>query len=70
MYANWVGPRQGDLSVLKYFQHMQAFDQMLLRASLRMLLVMHVHGDVADWETCSEKQAAELDINYLQKRKR
>jgi hypothetical protein len=35
-----------------------------------MLLVMHVLGDVEDWETCSEKQAAELVINYLQKRKR
>ena len=70
MYANWVGPRQSDVSVLKYFQHIQAFDQMLLRASIRMLLVMHVLGDLADWETCSEKQAAELVLNYLQKRKR
>jgi hypothetical protein len=26
MYANWVGPRQGDISVLKHFQHIQAFD--------------------------------------------
>ena len=67
MYANWVGARQVDIAVLK---HIQAFDQMLLRASLRMLLVMHVLGDVADWETCSKKQTAELDINYLQKRKR
>jgi len=70
MYANWVGPRQGDISVLKYFQHIQAFDQMLLRASIRMLLVMHVLGDLENWETCSEKQAAELVINYVQKRKR
>jgi uncharacterized protein (TIGR02569 family) len=70
MYANWVGGRQGDLSVLQYFQHIQAFDQMLLRASLRMLLVMHVIGDVKDWETCSEKKAAELVIDYVQKRKR
>ena len=70
MYANWVGPRQGDISVLKYFQHIQAFDQMLLRASIRMLLVMHVFGDVKDWETCSEKKAAELVINYMQEKKR
>jgi len=63
MYANWVGPRQGDISVLKYFQHMKAFDQMLIRASIRMLLVMHVLGDLDDWETCSEKKAAELVIS-------
>ena len=68
MYANWVGPRQGDLWVLKYFQHIQAFDQMLLRASLRMLLVMHVGGDFEEWETCSEKQAAELVLGYLQEK--
>jgi hypothetical protein len=70
MYANWVGPRQGDLSVLQYFEHMKAFDQMLLRASIRMLLVMHVLGDLDDWETCSEKKAAELVSNYVQKRKK
>src|SRR5215469_5056996 len=68
MYANWVGPRQGDLWVLKYFQHIQAFDQMLLRASLRMLLVMHVGGDFEEWETCSEKKAAELVLGYLQEK--
>jgi uncharacterized protein (TIGR02569 family) len=70
MYANWVGPRQSDVSVLKYFQHIQAFDQMVLRASIRMLLVMHVVEYVEDWETCSEKQAAELVINYVQEKKR
>jgi uncharacterized protein (TIGR02569 family) len=70
MYANWVGPRQGDLAVLKSFQHIQAFDQMLIRASIRMLLVMHVLGDLEDWETCSEKKAAELVINYVQEKKR
>jgi hypothetical protein len=69
MYANWVGPRQGDLSVLKYFEPLKAFDQMLLRASLRMLLVMHVLGHLEAWETCSEKKAAELVLSYLQKKK-
>lgn len=70
MYANWVGLRQSDLSVLKYFQHIKAFDQMLIRASIRMLLVMHVLGDLEDWGTCSEKKAAELVINYVQEKKR
>jgi Ser/Thr protein kinase RdoA (MazF antagonist) len=70
MYANRVGPRQRYVSVLKYFQHIQAFDQMVLRASIRMLLVMHVVEYVEDWETCSEKQAAELVINYVQEKKR
>jgi len=70
MYANWVGPRQGDISILKYFQRIQAFEQMLLRASIRMLLVMHVLGGLEDWETCSEKKAAELVIAYVQEKKR
>jgi uncharacterized protein (TIGR02569 family) len=70
MYANWVGPRQGDKAVLNYFEHMKAFDQMLIRASIRMLLVMHVLGDLEDWETCSEKKAAELVISYVQEKKR
>lgn len=70
MYANWVGPRQGDIAVLKYFQHMKAFDQMLIRASIRMLLVMHFLGDLEDWETCSEKKAAELVISYVQEKRR
>jgi hypothetical protein len=70
MYANWVGPRQGDLLVLNHFQHIPVFDQMLLRASIRMLLVMHVLGHFEEWETCSEKKAAELVINYLQEKQR
>jgi len=31
---------------------------------------MHVLGDFEEWETCSEKKAGELVINYVQKRKR
>jgi hypothetical protein len=30
-----------------------------------MLLVMHVGGDFEEWETCSEKKAAELVLGYL-----
>jgi hypothetical protein len=69
MYANWVGPRQGNIAVLKAFEQIKDFDQMLLRASIRMLLVMHVIGDLEDWETCSEKKAAEQVLNYLQEKK-
>ncbi len=68
MYANWIGPRQGDVSVLHCFQQIRAFDQMLIRASLRMLLVMSVLDHLDDWETCSEKKAAELVIQYIQRK--
>jgi hypothetical protein len=29
MFANWVGPRQGDASVLRYFKDIAYFDQLL-----------------------------------------
>jgi hypothetical protein len=54
---------------LRHFQHKRAFDQMLIRASLRMLLVMQVGGRFEDWEACSKKQAAELVITYVHEKK-
>ena len=65
IFANWIGPRRGDASVLQHFAHIPDFDQLLIRAALRMLLVMVVFGDLDDWETCSEKRAAELVIDYM-----
>lgn len=65
IFANWIGPRRGDASVLQHFAHIPDFDQLLTRAALRMLLVMVVFGDLDDWETCSEKRAAEIVIDYV-----
>jgi hypothetical protein len=65
IYANWIGPRRGDLAVLRHFDGVPAFDQLLVRASIRMLLVMSALGRLGDWETCSEKRAAELVMEYV-----
>jgi hypothetical protein len=65
MFANWIGPRRGDESVLKYFEDIPYFDQLLLRAAIRMLLVVsHLKG-VQEWETSSEKRAAEMVLEWL-----
>ncbi|MGI5827677.1 MAG: phosphotransferase [Patescibacteria group bacterium] len=62
MFANWIGPRQGDVKVLNYFRNVREFDQMLIRANIRMLLIMN---NFKDWEICSEKRAVELVIKYI-----
>lgn len=36
--AYWLGPYLGDTSVLSHFDHVRAFDQMLIRVALRQLL--------------------------------
>jgi hypothetical protein len=69
MYANWVGPRQGDSAVVRHLRHVRAFDQMLIRASIRMSLVMQVGGRVEYLDTCSEKKAAELVVTYVEEKK-
>jgi hypothetical protein len=38
---------------------------LLVRAGLRMLLVMAAGGNLDDWESCSGKQAAELIVAYV-----
>ena len=50
IFANFSGPRRGDASVLKYFEAIPQFDQLLIRAGIRMLLVMEaVRSDVDSW---------------------
>ncbi len=68
IFANFIGPRRGDGSVLKHFEGIRAFDQMLVRAGIRMLLVMSVMGDLEDWERCSEREAAQIIIDYIASR--
>lgn len=68
IYANWIGPRRGDVAVLRAFADIPDFDQLLVRAAIRMLLVMSVTNRLDDWETCEEKRAAELVIAYAERR--
>jgi Ser/Thr protein kinase RdoA (MazF antagonist) len=60
MFANWIGPRRGNVSVLRHFEEMPHFHQLLLRAAVRMLLVVSELEGVQDWEGAPEKRAAEL----------
>jgi hypothetical protein len=60
MFANWIGPRRADVSVLRYFEEIPHFYQLLLRAAVRMLLVVSELAGVQDWENAPEKRAAEL----------
>jgi uncharacterized protein (TIGR02569 family) len=39
--AYWLGPYRGDETVLPYFTHLPEFDQMLIRAGLRTILIRH-----------------------------
>ena len=65
IFANFIGPRRGDGTVLRHFAGIKAFDQMLIRAGIRMLLVMSVIDDLEDWKTSSERQAAQIIIDYI-----
>lgn len=67
IFANWIGPRRGDDTVLTHFAHIPDFNQLLLRAALRMLLVMVVIDDLDDWERSSEKRAAEIVVEYVRR---
>ena len=66
IFANFIGPRQGDSAVLALFDHVSNFDQFLLRAGLRMLLVMSEINQLDAWASSSEKVAAELIIDYVE----
>lgn len=42
--AYWFGPYRGDINVLSAFAEVQEFDQMLVRAALRTLLISQAFG--------------------------
>lgn len=65
MLANWVGPRQGDTDVLRHFAGVPQFDQWLIRAAIRMLIVVSELRGVAGWEHSSERRAADLVLRYV-----
>ncbi len=68
IFANFIGPRKGDVECLSYFKDIPEFDQLLIRAGIRMLLVMSPGGRLENWETSSEKRAAELILDYVSAR--
>jgi hypothetical protein len=60
MLANWLGPRRGDVTILRHFDGIPHFYQLLLRAAVRMLLIVSELDGVSGWEHAPEKRAAEL----------
>ncbi|MDQ6669192.1 MAG: hypothetical protein M3069_00235 [Chloroflexota bacterium] len=74
MFANWIGPRQGDASVLRHFSQVRHFDQLLIRAGIRMLLIMTelaernpdlFQHELDKFETSSEAQAVQIILEHL-----
>jgi hypothetical protein len=63
MFANWLGPRRGDVSRLRHFARIPHFGQLLLRAAIRMLLIVSELRGVADWR--EEQRAAELVLAFV-----
>src|SRR5207248_631328 len=64
IFANWVGPRSGHTKALNHFRNVPSFDQWLIRAGIRMLLVMSEFGD---WNNSSEKSAAEMILEFARR---
>jgi Phosphotransferase enzyme family len=63
IFANFAGPRRGDPSVLDHFAGVREFDQLLVRAGIRMLLVVSALNGLDDWR--EERRAAEMIIERV-----
>jgi hypothetical protein len=61
MFANWIGPRCEDPAVLRHFEGVPYFNQLLLRAAIRMLLIVSELGGVEEWEP--ERRATEIVLD-------
>ena len=65
IFANFIGPRRRDMAVLSHFTDVPNFKQLLVRAAIRMLLVVAVLDGLDGWETSEEKWAAEQIIQFV-----
>jgi hypothetical protein len=63
IFANFAGPRRGDPAPLAHFRAIPHFEQFLIRAALRMLLVVSALNGMEDWR--SEKRAAEIVLQAV-----
>jgi hypothetical protein len=63
IFANWIGPRRGDAAVLRHFAEVPNFQQLLIRAGIRMLLIMTT--DLDQFEHSSEARAARIILDYV-----
>lgn len=51
VYAYWIGPYKNKPKMLHHFSTIEAFPQLLLRAALRMLLIMSEFNDIHEPQT-------------------
>ncbi len=65
IFANFSGPRRRNMAVLRHFTPIPNFKQLLIRAAIRMLLVVSVLNGLDGWETSEEKWAAEHIIRFV-----
>ena len=65
IFANFSGPRRRNMAVLRHFTHVPNFKQLLIRAAIRMLLVVSALNGLDGWETSEEKWAAEHIIQFV-----
>lgn len=63
--ANFSGPRRREPAGLRHFAHIPHFPQFLLRAAIRMLLVVQALDDFDAWDNSTEKYAAEQVILFM-----
>lgn len=63
IYAYWIGPWRDDPKILKYFEDIPHFSQMLIRAAIRMLLIMSEFNRVHEIE--KYRRATEIINDYI-----
>ena len=67
VFAYWIGPWTSDMDVLKYFEKINHFDQMLVRAGIRMLMTkseFNMQGDAYE----EYSKSTNLIIKYLEQK--
>ena len=65
LLAHFAGPRRFNMAVLAAFERLPNFKQLLIRAALRMLLVVSALDGLDGWDESEEKWAAEHIIQYV-----
>jgi hypothetical protein len=50
VFAYWIGPWRNRPDPLAHFAHVEQLDQLLIRAGIRMLLIMSEFGRLTDME--------------------
>jgi hypothetical protein len=67
-FAMFSGPRRFDMAPLRYFEDIPHFDQLLVRAAIRMLLVVAALNGLDGWAESEEKWSAEHVIEYVREK--